>query len=103
MHYLGLGGTSYRVKRGVTPTMLSEAGDQATKLTIGESSPPPLRSLTNLADDQSDFRHVRRDHLPRSGLLCVQYHVVEEEQKGRSTNRYRLGRFRRLWTYLGQA
>lgn len=36
MHYLGLGGTSYRVKAGVTPQMLSDAGDQATKLTIGK-------------------------------------------------------------------
>lgn len=41
MHYLGLGGTSYRVKEGVDPSFLSQAGDQATKLTIGKLSQLP--------------------------------------------------------------
>jgi hypothetical protein len=36
MHYLGLGGTSYYVKPGTNPEVLSSAGDQATRLTIGK-------------------------------------------------------------------
>lgn len=49
MHYLGLGGTSYRVKRGVDPSVLSRAGDQATKLTIGKLA------STRIVIDQADY------------------------------------------------
>ncbi|OCF39031.1 hypothetical protein I317_07168 [Kwoniella heveanensis CBS 569] len=37
MHYLGLGGTSYRYKEGVDPMILANAGTQATRLTIAIS------------------------------------------------------------------
>ncbi|WVQ68033.1 uncharacterized protein L199_006239 [Kwoniella botswanensis] len=37
MHYLGLGGTSYRYKQGVDPMILANAGGQATRLTIAIS------------------------------------------------------------------
>lgn len=50
MHYLGLGGTSYRVKEGTDPAALSEAGDQATRLTIGESDPILCFSVTALTE-----------------------------------------------------
>ncbi|KAK8854768.1 hypothetical protein IAR55_003507 [Kwoniella newhampshirensis] len=34
MHYLGLGGTSYRTKAGVDPRIYAEGNDQSTRLTI---------------------------------------------------------------------
>lgn len=37
MHYLGLGGTSYSVKSGVSPQSLSKGNEQATRLTIAIS------------------------------------------------------------------
>jgi NO-binding membrane sensor protein with MHYT domain len=52
MHFLGLGGSSYYAKEGVDPNALSLAGDQATRLTIGEF--PQI----NYADD-SYLGHVR--------------------------------------------
>jgi len=52
MHFLGLGGTSYYVRKGVDPAVLSSAGDQATRLTIGKST---LNDYT----DNSHLGHVR--------------------------------------------
>ena len=52
MHFLGLGGTSYYVRKGIDPVVLYSAGDQATRLTIGKSS------LNSYADD-SHICHVR--------------------------------------------
>lgn len=37
MHYLGLGGASYSVKRGVSPATLAKGSEQATRLTIAIS------------------------------------------------------------------
>jgi len=41
MHYLGLGGTSYRAKVGVDPVELGKGGGQSQRLTISQSSTAP--------------------------------------------------------------
>lgn len=47
MHYLGLGGTSYSVKEGVSPEILASGGGQNTRLTIGELVDVSLRPISS--------------------------------------------------------
>lgn len=86
MHFLGLGGTSYYVKRGIDPAVLSLAGDQATRLTIGKST------IYDNAND-SHFSHVWCYCALCRRLSHLRYQESEQDIESRSTYRHCLGCF----------
>jgi len=84
MHFLGLGGTSYFVREGIDPAVLSQAGDQATRLTIGEST------RRNWAK-RSHLGHVWCHCPVRYRLPCLRCKESKEVIKSRSSYRHCLG------------